>query len=146
MALPSIVLLLAYAGAVFLAVTEALGSQGNWGFLRIYSGWPAFVGGLVTTGATAVHYWRFRVPITIAAGMAALVAAIVGLFFALAPGFADNAAMPLLLLCGLAVFTLAMRFDLSDPQTADAAHRYRLLAAYAGGAPHRSSTRQRPDR
>ena len=116
MALPSIVLLLAYAGAVFLAVTEALGSHGNWGFLRIYSGWPAFVGGLVTAGATAVHYWRFRVPITIAAGMAALVAAIVGLFFALAPGFADKAAMPLLLLCGLAVFTLAMRFDLSDPR------------------------------
>ena len=55
-------------------------------------------------------------PITIAAGVAALVAAIVGLLFAVAPNLAEKTFIPLMFLCGLAVFALAMRFDLSDPE------------------------------
>lgn len=117
MALPSIVLLLVYAAAVFSAVAEAFNPTQNFGMgLANYSGWPIVVAGLVTAGATALHYWRFRVPVTIAAGMAALVAAAVGLLVLAAPDFATQAAKPLLLACGLAVFALAMRFDLSDPQ------------------------------
>lgn len=116
MALPSIVLLLAFAGGVFLAVAEALNPDHVSGLNLGEQGWPFMVAGLVTAGATALHYRRFRVPVTIAAGVAALVASAVGLLFMLAPDFAEQAAKPLLLACGLAVFTLAMRFDLNDPQ------------------------------
>ena len=116
MALPSIVLLLVYAVSVFVGVAEVFDSRGYSLLLGFYSGWPAVAAGLVTAGATALHYWRFRVPVTIAAGAAALVAAVAGLVFALAPSLAEKAFMPLLFLCGLAVFALAMRFDLSDPK------------------------------
>lgn len=117
MALPSIVLLLVYAAAIFAAVAEAFHATQYYSFgFKVYAGWPAVVAGLVTAAATALHYFRFRVPITIAAGMAALVAAVVALFFALAPDLTQRVAMPLLFLCGLAVFGLAMRFDLSDPK------------------------------
>ncbi|WP_338001507.1 hypothetical protein [Aminobacter anthyllidis] len=117
MALPSIVLLLVYAGTVFSAVAEAFNPSPGFGMgLGNHGGLPIVVAGLVTAGATALHYRRFRVPVTIAAGVGALVASAVGVLFMVTPDFAIQAAKPLLLACGLAVFTLAMRFDLSDPQ------------------------------
>ena len=134
MALPSIVLLLVFAGAVFLAIAEAFNPSQRFGIgLGNHGGWPIVVAGLATAGATALHYWRFRVPVTIAAGVAALVAAAVGLLFMLAPDFAIQAAKPLLLACGLGVFALAMRFDLSDPlrqtRRTDIAFWLHMLAA-----------------
>lgn len=134
MALPSIVLLLVFAAAVFIPVAEILHAT-RYGGLRfpIYVGWPAFVAGLVTAGATAIHYWRFRVPVTVAAGMAALVASVMALLYAVVPDVSRQAATPLLLLCGLAVFGLAMRFDLSDPlrqtRRTDIAFWLHMLAA-----------------
>ncbi|WP_395449118.1 hypothetical protein ACHMW7_04260 [Aminobacter sp. UC22_36] len=134
MALPSIVLLLVYAGAVFAAIAEAFNPTQSLGMgLSNHEGWPFVVAGLVTAGATALHYRRFRVPVTIAAGVAALVASAVGVLFMMAPDFAVQAARPLLLACGLAVFTLAMRFDLSDPlrqtRRTDIAFWLHMLAA-----------------
>jgi len=135
MALPSILLLVVYAVSIFFSVAEILNGRAYpilivfWG----YSGWPAVIAGLVTAGATALHYLRFRVPVTIAAGVAALVAALVSLLFALAPSLAQHAFMPLTFLCGLAVFALAMRFDLSDParltRRTDIAFWLHMLAA-----------------
>jgi len=116
MALPSIVLLLTYSAAVFAAVAVALDPSLGYGSFASESGWPIVLAGLATAGATAVHYWRFRVPITVAAGVAALVAATVGLVFLAAPDLVKQIAKPLLFVCGLAVFVLAMHFDLSDPQ------------------------------
>lgn len=117
MALPSIVLLLVFAVAIFITVGEVFGVSRYRAFVfPIYSGWPAFVAGLATVAATAIHYLRFRVPITIAAGAAALVAALLAFFFAVTPEIAEKTFMPLMFLCGLAVFALAMRFDLSDPR------------------------------
>ena len=134
MALPSIVLLLVYAGAIFSTVAEAFNPSLSFGMgLGNHGGLPIVVAGLVTAAATALHYRRFRVPVTIAAGVAALVASAVGLLFMLAPDFAEQAAKPLLLACGLAVFTLAMHFDLSDPQRqtrrTDVAFWLHMLAA-----------------
>ncbi|MCX7302779.1 MAG: hypothetical protein NTV73_00355 [Hyphomicrobiales bacterium] len=136
MALPSIVLLLIFAGSTFITVADLYPDSRNDAFFfqrYLDAGWPAFVAGLATAAATAVHYWRFRVPITIAAGAAALAAAIVGLFFALEPDLAATATMPLVLLCGLATFALAMRFDLSDPgrqtRRTDIAFWLHMLAA-----------------
>lgn len=117
MALPSIVLLLVYAGAVFSTVAETFNPSLSFGIgLGNHGGLPIVVAGLVTAAATALHYRRFRVPVTIAAGVAALVASAVGVLFMIVPDFATQAAKPLLLACGLGVFALAMRFDLSDPQ------------------------------
>jgi len=116
-ALPSIVLLLVFAVSVFAAVAEILDATPiRTLFFSFYMGWPAFVAGLVTAAATALHYWRFRVPVTVAAGAAALVASVMALLYIFAPDLGRQQSAPLLLLCGLAVFALAMRFDLSDPR------------------------------
>ncbi|WP_269933183.1 hypothetical protein [Aminobacter sp. HY435] len=134
MALPSIVLLLVFAVAVFMAVAAEINPAASVGMdFSNQSGWPLVAAGLVTAGATALHYRRFHVPVTIAAGAASLVAAAIGILFMVAPDFATQAAKPLLLACGLAVFSLAMRFDLSDPlrqtRRTDIAFWLHMLAA-----------------
>ncbi|MFI0846693.1 hypothetical protein [Mesorhizobium sp. IMUNJ 23232] len=117
MALPSIVLLLVYASMVFYAAEFLFGPDPDlmaWSLER-YS--MATIGaGLATALAAVAHYWRFRVPITIAAGVAALVAAVVGILILIAPDFSETGLTAVLFVCGLAVFALAMRFDLSDPR------------------------------
>ncbi len=133
MALPSIVLLLILAISVFLAVAEPRHLTRLFSLGPDVSGWQAFLAGLVTAAATALHYLRFRVPITIAAGMAALTASVVALFVMLAPSLATQATVPLIFVCGLCVFALAMRFDLSDPdrqtRRTDIAFWLHMLAA-----------------
>jgi hypothetical protein len=69
--------------------------------------------GLVAAGAAWVHWKRFMVPITVAAGAAALVAVAVALTLAAIPA-AKDAIYPILLAGGLAVFALAMWWDMSD--------------------------------
>ena len=131
MALPSIVLLLVFAISVFLAIAEP--RTRFFFFNPNVWGWPAFLAGLITATATALHYRRFGVPITIAAGAAALVASVVALFVMLAPDLARQATISLTFVCGLGVFALAMRFDLSDParqtRRTDIAFWLHMLAA-----------------
>ncbi|MDF2998001.1 MAG: hypothetical protein K0R27_3638 [Xanthobacteraceae bacterium] len=128
MALPSIVLLLVFAVSVFMlcaAVADPLTDSATGMALmlprlpmlpEIRDAMAVVIAGLGTLIAVALHYWRFRVPITPAAGAAALIAVVIGLVGALDPDLAETIISPLLLACGLAVFALAMRFDLSDPQ------------------------------
>jgi hypothetical protein len=128
MALPSIVLLLVFAVSVFMlcaAVADPLTDSATGMALmlprlpmlpEICDAMAVVIAGLGTLIAVALHYWRFRVPITPAAGAAALIAVVIGLVGALDPDLAETIISPLLLACGLAVFALAMRFDLSDPQ------------------------------
>ena len=73
MALPSILLLLAFVIGAYRAATGILGiSVGLIGAGE--RGGPALaIVGLVCASAAALHWWRFKVPITIAAGIAALV-------------------------------------------------------------------------
>lgn len=142
MALPSIVLLVLFAVSAFFlfaALTDPLaGGAARMALVlpmlpEIHSSIAVVVAGLGTFAAIALHYWRFRVPITPAAGAAALVAVVVGLAGAADPARADAIISPVLLVCGLAVFALAMRFDLSDPQRltrrTDIAFWLHLLAA-----------------
>ena len=107
MALPSILLLLAFVGAVF-----SLGSL------------------LVVLKAPAIAEAKPVAPV--AAGTAALVAMALTLLLYFAPG-ARAWLNPLLMLAGLAVFALAMRWDASDRQRmtrrADVAFWLHLLAA-----------------
>lgn len=68
----------------------------------------------ITIALTALHYWRFRVPITVAAGCAVLIFSAIRLVYAL--NLSEISVRSITLACGVAVFALAMRFDLSDPE------------------------------
>jgi hypothetical protein len=125
MALPSIVLLIVFSAAVFLSVTTFLGADARAdihvrtvvGGFGLYGFEPTMVAaaGFVTVLATALHYWRFRVPITVAAGCCALTGTVVGLVYGLAPELPRVAYNLVTFACGLAVFALAMCFDIADP-------------------------------
>lgn len=140
MALPSIVLLLAFVGGVFAALL---------GFVFLFFGANGFeaqpeaagiliaLTGLATAGAAWVHWKRFMVPITVAAGVAALTVTVISLFVtAIGPGSMDepeSVFLPLVFISGLAIFALAMRWDSSDrtrqTRRSDVAFWLHLLAA-----------------
>ena len=134
MALPSIVLLVVWTAAVFVTLATILG-----GLIEGANAEPADVAGPLAAAAlgaaagAAAHFWRFRVPITVAAGYAALAGAALGSLAAIAPEFVEQARNFLLLVCGLGAFALAMRFDLADRQRTtrrtDMAFWLHLLAA-----------------
>lgn len=149
MALPSIVLLGLFASAIFRAVVDlnpAVVSGPM--FAPFYTGaaprdWPLYwlggsapvviEAGLATALATAAYYWRFRVPITIAAGVGALVAAILAGIILVFPDLDVRVFDAVGLILGLGVFALAMHFDMADParqtRRADIAFWLHLLAA-----------------
>jgi hypothetical protein len=142
MALPSILLLLAFAGGVlttsgFLLV-QIIGpdrfDNTNSELL------PALVGGVsaaIAAGAAWLHWRRFHVPITVAAGAAA----VAGLFLAIVIGIvqphdseaAKNLILGFILLLGIGVFLFAMWWDSSDrarvTRRSDVAFWLHLLAA-----------------
>lgn len=140
MALPSILLLISFVGAVFGAVFQLITGNGHWGAAVVQlqaSGQaaaffaPLLVAGVAAAGAAALHWRRFRVPITPAAGAATLVVGAV----ALAGALAGNETVLLLtaFAAGLAVFAAAMWFDMRDRQrltrNTDIAFWLHLLAA-----------------
>ena len=140
MALPSILLLLAFVGGVVASV----------GFLLILlignpdreMGQQQWIAGAIGASAAAagalaafVHWRQFRVPITVAAG-AASVAGIVVALIASAIGDTPalgNIVLGTVLLLGIGVFLFAMRWDSSDParvtRRSDVAFWLHLLAA-----------------
>jgi hypothetical protein len=131
MALPSILFLLVFAGGIFAALVPEF--DGN----ILKSGAGAFgmkvaLAAAVTAGGTWLHWKRFRVPITVAAGAAALVGVAVGLLLAITPDLLKwmNA---ILFIAGIAVFVFAMYWDMADPlrqtRRADVAFWLHLLAA-----------------
>ena len=139
MALPSILLLLAFVGSVFAATA----------FLLIYAVGPdilnnnnqlqgviAAVAGAIAAVAAWAHWKMFRVAITVAAGTAAVAAIAVGLLMAaIGPNIdaAKNLILGFVLLLGIGVFLFAMRWDSSDParvtRRSDVAFWLHLLAA-----------------
>jgi len=130
MALPSILLLCAWALGSFFGTLAALGGQveslqeGEWSFLAA---------SLLAVAVAVLHWRRFRVPITIAAGVAGLALTIASLVAMLAPSWSAKLGSGLMLLMGLAVFLLALRWDASDPHrrscNSDVAFWLHLLAA-----------------
>ena len=142
MALPSILLLLAFVGAVlttsgFLLV-QAIGPDqfdNNTNDML-----PAVVGGVsaaIAAGAAWLHWRKFHVPITVAAGAAA----VAGLFLAIVIGIvqphdseaAKNLVLSFILVLGVGVFLFAMWWDSSDrartTRRSDVAFWLHLLAA-----------------
>jgi hypothetical protein len=137
MALPSIVLLIVFAFAVFIAAGDAIGaSSADFSLTDLLgAGRPAVVAGaaFVTVLLVALHYWRFRVPITVAAGCAALTGTVFSLFYGLVPNLPPLAYNAFIFACGLAVFAFAMQFDMTDlerrTRRTDIAFWLHLLAA-----------------
>ncbi len=145
MALPSIILVFAFVGGVLVA-TGLLEAQLMIGTIKglgdneplakaIVSGLGA-IAAAVATLAAYLHWRRFHVPVTIAAGAAAAVGVILAILGALlANQFNDVRYMVLgaTLLLGIAVFLFAMRWDASDQgrttRRSDVAFWLHLLAA-----------------
>ncbi|PCJ37946.1 MAG: hypothetical protein COA75_01635 [Cellvibrionales bacterium] len=126
MALPSIVLLLAFVGGAVLGGIILLKNLGLAEELGI--GFGCAVG----AGAAWLHWQRFKVPITVAAGMAILVLAAVMLFIGVIPAAKDWWA-PIVFIGGVLVFISAMAWDASDTQRltrrSDVAFWLHLVAA-----------------
>lgn len=123
MALPSILLLLGFAGGVFVGLGAVFGANAPWLAdqfnlttelqLRQLGGAVGIIVGVLTAGATWLHWRRFMVPITVAVGALALVAVAVGAVTAFIPA-SREALNPILLVAGVALFVFAMRWDTTD--------------------------------
>lgn len=132
MALPSILLLAGFVGGVgfsvvaagMLAVPDAGGRTGS----LIMAG-----AALASAAGAWLHWRRFMVPITVAAGAAALAAMVGALIMSAVPDGGRALVSALILVAGLAIFALAMRWDMSDrartTRRADVAFWLHLAAA-----------------
>jgi hypothetical protein len=137
MALPSILLLLAFVGGVAATTGFALVLAVGAGVVehsKLDGGLIAAAAGAVGAGAAWLHWRRFRVPITVAAGaasVAGLVMALIASIFEVTPR--DPIFLGFLLLLGVGVFLFAMVWDASDPRRetrrSDVAFWLHLLAA-----------------
>lgn len=141
MALPSIILLLAFVGGVFATagtvLVLAIGPdtfQNNDNSQRLLSGVGSAAAAIAAASAW-LHWRRFRVPITVAAGAAAVVGIALGLI-ASAVGnspMLEDIILGFALALGVAVFLFAMWWDSSDPRRetrrSDVAFWLHLLAA-----------------
>ena len=141
MALPSILLLLAFVGGVLLTAAFLLVQIIGPNNLDQSNQLLGYVVGAASTAIAAlaawVHWRRFHVPVTIAAGAAA----IVGLFIAIVLGIvqpqdgeaAEKLILGFMLPLGIGVFLFAMWWDSSDrgrlTRRADVAFWLHLLAA-----------------
>lgn len=154
MALPSIILLMAFVlglgFAVWSGLEQAIPKHIVWreAFFDYQTHrWPDYdhypwqnalmvLGGAAAAGLGALAHWRrFHVAITIAAAVGALVLLLLATVAAIRnePVGSNPLLAPAALLCGLAVFAYAMRWDLSDRQRttqhADIAFWLHLVAA-----------------
>ena len=139
MALPSILLLLAFVGGVFatslLGLALAIGPDqvnNNSSLSGVLAAISAAIAGL----GALMHWRRFHVPITVAAGAAASAGILVGLLVAglgQDPEKVKNIILGLVLVIGVGIFLFAMWWDASDRQRitrrSDVAFWLHLLAA-----------------
>ena len=138
MALPSILLLLAFVGGVFGTAMLSIGLLVGAAFFENNEqgvGAIMAISAAIAAAAAYIHWKRFRVPITIAAGAAAVVGVALGLLRALVGDIANFQQIMLgfVLLLGIGMFLFAMRWDSSDParvtRRSDVAFWLHLLAA-----------------
>lgn len=132
MALPSIIFLLAFAGGVMASMTMLLVGDDGMGDNETTDLLFLSLAAATTAGATWLHWRRFQVPITVAAGAAACAGIILSLVMGAIPAARDWG-MPMMLIAGLAIFAVAMRWDISDRERktrrSDVAFWLHLLAS-----------------
>jgi hypothetical protein len=141
MALPSILLLLAFVGGVLVAtgflLIQIIGPQQFQGENELLAAVVGGVSAAVAAAAAWVHWRRFHVPITIAAGAAAVAGLFLSILIAIfQPGdgeSAKNLILGFVLLLGIGMFLFAMWWDASDrarvTRRSDVAFWLHLLAA-----------------
>ncbi len=133
MALPSIILLLAFVGGVFATIAAssvAVAEDGN----EILGAVLITGAGLFAAGAAYLHWRRFQVPITVAAATGVAVLSLVIAILGVAQIEGDSTPfLVILFVAGLCVFAFAMRWDISDRERitrrSDVAFWLHLLAA-----------------
>ncbi|MBU2412696.1 MAG: hypothetical protein KKB49_07765 [Gammaproteobacteria bacterium] len=123
MALPAIVLLLAFVGGVFAFTVSLFGIQSSYAVIFA----TAF-----STLAAYVHWRRFNVPITVAVGTGTGLALLGSTVLSIFPDSAGFV-MVTLFLCGCVAFVLAMYWDAGDTsrttRKSDVAFWLHLLSA-----------------
>jgi hypothetical protein len=140
MALPSIILLLAFtAGVLLTAFTTIVMAVGEDVFEDSERAVALVIAAsaAIAAGATYLHWKRFRVPITVAVGAATVVGVIMALIaYAVGKTEGDgleNVMLASALVLGIGVFLFAMRWDSSDPRRetrrSDVAFWLHLLSA-----------------
>ncbi|MDQ8757768.1 hypothetical protein RCO27_16195 [Sphingosinicella sp. LHD-64] len=147
MALPSILLLLAFVGGVFASIAVAAATALGEDYVNDNGQAVALVlafAAAVAAGGAYAHWRRFRVPITIAAGTAALVGLVLALIASTLAGDPDmmtpaqqqtleNVLLGAALVLGIGTFLFAMWWDGADPKRetrrSDVAFWLHLLAA-----------------
>ena len=136
MALPSILMLLAFVGGVLAAVGFALALAIGEEPSKVAQAAVGALAAAAAAGAAWVHWREFKVPITVAAGAAAIAGlALALLLAALGDRIADPRQLILgfTLLLGIGMFLYAMSWDSSDAarvtRRSDVAFWLHLLAA-----------------
>jgi uncharacterized integral membrane protein len=141
MALPSILLLLAFVGGVLatsaFVLVQIIGPDRFQNSNDVIAATVGGVSAAIAAAAAWIHWRRFHVPITVAAGAAAVagifLAAVIGI---VRPGdteSAKNLILGFVLLLGIGMFLFAMWWDASDrarlTRRSDVAFWLHLLAA-----------------
>jgi hypothetical protein len=149
MALPSIIMLLVFIACCFILfeallfgqksvnIFKAMATNFNGADSDLAERWATFGRFFVVCTATAIlaviYYWRFRVPIAVAGASAVSGFIVISLISTISPEFAKQYTRYVILLYGIGMFTLAMRFDMGDPlrrtRRTDIAFWLHLLAA-----------------
>jgi len=151
MALPSIILVFAFVGGVLIAtamleaqllmlssdnISDSPLFKDNEPMAKLFVGGLGAIAAAVATAAAYIHWRKFRVPVTVAAGAAAAVGVLLAILAAMVPNRIDELRDIMLvatLLLGVGVFLFAMRWDASDQarvtRRSDVAFWLHLLAA-----------------
>jgi hypothetical protein len=139
MALPSIVLLLSFVVGVFATAGIGLATvigEDSLNNNNLLAGILVSASGAIAAAAAWFHWRRFRVPITVAAGAAAVASIAVGVLLSVLGQDVENAKniiLGLVLALGVGIFLFAMWWDGSDrarlTRRADVAFWLHLLAA-----------------
>jgi len=150
MALPAIVLLLSYLVSVFMLtlylsfrVFNAINNDipimatlDNAVFGDSIAGLDGYVvlpAAIATVAAAYAHWCRFKVPVTVAGGIVALLIVLMAFVFIAFPDWGEDVFLFLVFIYGVAVFVLAMCWDASDlrrqTRRADVAFWLHLLSA-----------------
>ncbi|MCP3866812.1 MAG: hypothetical protein GY703_01690 [Gammaproteobacteria bacterium] len=104
MALPAIMLLLSFVGGVFALCINLLPPSSETSFA---------IAAAITAVAAYLHWRRFNVPITVAAGTAAAIGFLMSATISIFPN-AENWNLLILFVYGLVTFLVAMHWDSSD--------------------------------